>query len=1707
MVQAPVGAQGDEPALMEAWQRRGGAFGEAPRSAQLELRFGPKEAQLLDRNSRRLLFVKPLGRRGLAAALAALQGAGAVACRVQAVVLEEPEEEGGQEQLHVLLGITLLPPFFEAAEESEESAHAAVLVDHWQQLGEALAGDSHEQQADNALPFVQELRHSWWQAQPQARAAATGAEQQASPGPAGEGSPGHQQAGSDDTHSNNLRDSVFRLALPEDWQLEAAEPPGLACTLFRYQRRCLAWLRWRESLGGAAGSGIADEAAGESVKPDPEAASGGGDSPAVGAAPADPHSRKSALPTTSLLWQPLVLPSGLRVWHNPLDGGVRCQPVGPPLPEVSGGLLCEEMGLGKTVEMMALFLANPPPYRQQLHGAPPSSAGAKSSQQDGDGPDAAGAASDADGEPAGGDPSAAAVACTATTANGSEEQAPRGGTLVVCPPALLQQWQAELSNHAHGALSVEVYDGLRGLAGAMQDQSSGQKRQKPAQREMELYGRLLAGEDIEPSFDAAAEAQAALRRLQHADVVLTSFDVLRAEVNFVPNARSFRRPKKYAVPHCPLLQVRWWRLVIDEAQMVGPLSAAGTMCERMHAVHRWCVTGTPMGAHRNELADLHALLHTLQHQPFGEAAAWRRMIADRIAGSEEGPSATAAWDLLGRVLRPLMWRNTKSVVAQEFHLPHRTLWPTWLAFQAGERAFYEQVVERARQSREELATFRQQQAEGSDGGDGELTSPAKRRAAKRRASKQAERLELAAADNLSQLRQACIHPQLTRAWREMAAEGQLGMGTTLSMEEIMQRLVDQAQFDLQEAERNLCTHLNTLAMRLMAKADDAAAPAKQSGGGRAAAAAAAAAGSDEEGESGDDDEEAVARPAKRPRRSKSGVEALGREALLERALLLLEQSFRVAEKGIAALNVSMAALKGMPDIEAASTSTVNAWKRLQINTASQLSKLLAAEGRAEEASKMDADAQEKIAYLRAQAEMELKSAQQRLEQLEQQAAAARQAFTLHLNAAADRGFGGWGMTRGPATWLQSVESRYREAQQEEERELDLQESRVKHMLGTRVAAVLDDLDKRLHGELTQLDRFVGEQHAAAAHRRLAREQARWDDAVAAAPTAEAQAAALEGGVQELWALLQLLPDFKRKTLQAQHVVLFSQQMMDEAERRRAEAERRKAEAAAAKAAAASSGAGQEAEVVDLEGGEQQPAGMAGPSSEAASGPQQQQQLQLERGQQPDPSLQQQQQRQQPDAGGTAAMEVDSADAAADAEAQRAAIQQAADDGAAFIPSASWRGALPGFCFKLGDSGVGYYRDTPPEVEAFLTAGRLHTVAAVVGRALLDHQRRLARSAGPEASLFASLPLDAVEAKLESVKQQIALVRCLKEQHVAERTIALKAALQADLDEDLAAAARLPPLPGGGSVDKLQREVDRLREQAVGLLHRKRYMASRVSEARQLHQPPAAVQRREPAQQQQQQQQQHGAAADQRGGVGPSGAAPEEQAGMECPVCLGLVPAGSDIHVFSGCGHAFCKDCAAKLVLQQGFCAVCRQKVTAKQVVRVAAGGSSSGGAACDPEFDALGGIQPQGEWSAKVEALLRRLLHLQTTTPNEKSLVFSQFPDALKLVALALQTNGIKFVQLLGGRQAARKAVAAFREDDDVRVFLLSHRAGAAGLTLVRANHVYLLEPALDPSIEQQAVARVHRIGQQRPVTVCRLLVRDSIEHRVLAVQEAKHAL
>ena len=212
---------------------------------------------------------------------------------------------------------------------------------------------------------------------------------------------------------------------------------------------------------------------------------------------------------------------------------------------------------GKTVEMLSLILVNPPPYNHKyILGV----AAAEAAAPAGGGTASAMAADAAAAAAGGGRPGSAA-----SSPPPPPPPRPRGGTLVVCPPTLLQQWQAELANHAHGTLAVEIYDGLRGLSGADDNnkpgrdagdgdrevevlevldggsgrgRGSGRKRQKTSQqqqrqRELELYPLLLAGEYVAPTFDAEAEVAAAMRRLQKADVVLTSFDVLRAEVGHV----------------------------------------------------------------------------------------------------------------------------------------------------------------------------------------------------------------------------------------------------------------------------------------------------------------------------------------------------------------------------------------------------------------------------------------------------------------------------------------------------------------------------------------------------------------------------------------------------------------------------------------------------------------------------------------------------------------------------------------------------------------------------------------------------------------------------------------------------------------------------------------------------------------------------------------------------------------------------------------------------------------------------------------------------------------------------------------------------------------------------------------------------------------------------------------------------------------------
>ncbi|KAI0396340.1 SNF2 family N-terminal domain-containing protein [Xylariaceae sp. FL0594] len=151
----------------------------------------------------------------------------------------------------------------------------------------------------------------------------------------------------------------------------------------------------------------------------------------------------------------------------------------------------------------------------------------------------------------------------------------------------------------------------------------------------------------------------------------------------------------------------------------------------------------------------------------------------------------------------------------------------------------------------------------------------------------------------------------------------------------------------------------------------------------------------------------------------------------------------------------------------------------------------------------------------------------------------------------------------------------------------------------------------------------------------------------------------------------------------------------------------------------------------------------------------------------------------------------------------------------------------------------------------------------------------------------------------------------------------------------------------------------------------------------------------------------------------------------------------------------------------------------------------------------------------KTRALIEDLLKSEAETaarPHEpplKSVIFSAWTSHLDLIAIALRNAGITFTRLDGkmSRPARSLAMSTFQTDDSLHVILVSISAGGLGLNLVTGNTVYMMEPQYNPAAEAQAIDRVHRLGQKRPVRTVRYVMRNSIEEKMLVLQEKKKKL
>lgn len=349
---------------------------------------------------------------------------------------------------------------------------------------------------------------------------------------------------------------------------------------------------------------------------------------------------------------------------------------------LKGGILAEEMGLGKTVEMIALMCLN---RRKLADEQPPSDVEGKNLK-------------------------------------------PSGATLIITPPAILEQWKQEIQQHAP-ALRVFDYTGIQRHQGQ--------------------------------SDDALAEMLASY------DVVLTTYNTLSREIHYTGGApeRNLRHQKKFKPRKTPLLRIDWWRVCLDEAQMVEHgVSNAAKVARLIPRHNAWAVTGTPI---RKDMSDLHGLLLFLHYEPFcGHTAIW-----NRLCGRFQS--------VLADIVNTITLRHSKDHIRSELDLPPQKRFIITIPFTAVEEQHYGQLFE---QMCEDCGLDLSGAPLNNDWDSEDPITVEKMRGW------------------LTRLRQTCLHPEI--AGRNRRALG-TGNGPLRSVSEVLEVMIDQNDTAIRAQQRSM----------------------------------------------------------------------------------------------------------------------------------------------------------------------------------------------------------------------------------------------------------------------------------------------------------------------------------------------------------------------------------------------------------------------------------------------------------------------------------------------------------------------------------------------------------------------------------------------------------------------------------------------------------------------------------------------------------------------------------------------------------------------------------------------------------------------------------------------------------------------------------------------------------------------------------------
>eukprot|EP01041_Mallomonas_annulata_P008704 gene8704-17985_t len=217
---------------------------------------------------------------------------------------------------------------------------------------------------------------------------------------------------------------------------------------------------------------------------------------------------------------------------------------------------------------------------------------------------------------------------------------------------------------------------------------------------------------------------------------------------------------------------------------------------------------------------------------------------------------------------------------------------------------------------------------------------------------------------------------------------------------------------------------------------------------------------------------------------------------------------------------------------------------------------------------------------------------------------------------------------------------------------------------------------------------------------------------------------------------------------------------------------------------------------------------------------------------------------------------------------------------------------------------------------------------------------------------------------------------------------------------------------------------------------------------------------------------------------------------ECCICLDLM----DDPLITLCRHIFCADCiygAIDPMTTDGRtrCPLCRHNCTISESRGLHTSSTLSLKSSSTSTSTSSSTVMV-----SKLEWLVKKLKNIHKSDKDAKVLVFSQFNQTIRWLQETLPSQGFRLRSLSGqmSLQQRKKALDDFQRDPPTTVFLLSMRAGAVGVNLTQANHVIVMEPCLNTALEEQAISRVHRIGQVREVHIYRLACCNSVEERIL---------